>query len=85
MASALEDGASFMNVKQVASYLQLNEKKVYALVSDGQIPATRVTGKWMFPRELIDRWMLNSAHGGLMADRRWRRRSAAQPNLKPLR
>ncbi len=69
MASALEDGASFMNVKQVASYLQLNEKKVYALVSDGQIPATRVTGKWMFPRELIDRWMLNSAHGGLMADR----------------
>ncbi len=42
MASALEDGASFMNVKQVASYLQLNEKKVYALVSDGQIPAHHV-------------------------------------------
>ncbi len=69
MAAVLEESRSFMSVKQVASYLQLNEKKVYALVSDGKIPATRVTGKWMFPRELVDRWMLNSAHGGLMSDR----------------
>lgn len=59
----------FMSVKQVAEYLHLNEKKVYALVNDGTIPATKVTGKWMFPRELIDRWLLDSAHGGLMTDR----------------
>lgn len=69
MASVLEESRTFMSVKQVAGYLQLNEKKVYALVNEGKIPATRVTGKWMFPRELVDRWMLNSAHGGLMADR----------------
>lgn len=60
---------AFMSVKQVAAYLQLNEKKVYALVNEGRIPATKVTGKWMFPRELIDRWMMNSAHGGLLSDR----------------
>ena len=60
---------TFMGVKQVAEYLHLNEKKVYSLVSEGGIPATKVTGKWMFPRELIDRWMLDSAHGGLLADR----------------
>ncbi|MCG6967128.1 MAG: helix-turn-helix transcriptional regulator [Chromatiaceae bacterium] len=59
----------FMSVKQVAAYLQLNEKKVYALVNEGRIPATKVTGKWMFPRELIDRWMMDSAHGGLLTDR----------------
>ncbi len=59
----------FMNVKQVADYLHLNEKKVYALVNEGQIPATKITGKWMFPRELIDRWMLDSTHGGLLTDR----------------
>lgn len=59
----------FMNVKQVAEYLHLNEKKVYSLVNDGEIPATKVTGKWMFPRELVDRWMLDSAHGGLLSDR----------------
>ena len=60
---------AFLSVKQVAAYLQLNEKKVYALVNEGKIPATKVTGKWMFPRELIDRWMMDSAHGGLLTDR----------------
>lgn len=60
---------NFLSVKQVAAYLQLNEKKVYALVNEGRIPATKVTGKWMFPRELIDRWMMDSAHGGLLTDR----------------
>lgn len=59
----------FMSVKQVAEYLHLNEKKVYALVNEGTIPATKITGKWMFPRELIDRWMYDSAHGGLLTDR----------------
>lgn len=59
----------FLSVKQVAAYLKLNEKKIYALVGEGRIPATKVTGKWMFPRELIDRWMLDSSRGGLLADR----------------
>lgn len=63
------DFDTFMNVKQVAEYLQLNEKKIYMLVNEGKIPATRITGKWMFPRELVDRWMLDSAHGGLLTDR----------------
>lgn len=61
--------SSFMSVKQVAEYLQLNEKKIYALVSEGKIPATKVTGKWLFPRDLVDQWLLESAHGGLLTDR----------------
>ena len=60
---------AYMSVKQVAEYLQLNEKKVYELVKDHQIPATKVTGKWLFPRGLVDRWLMDSAHGGLLADR----------------
>ncbi len=59
----------FMTVRQVAEYLQLNEKKIYTLATEEKIPATKVTGKWMFPRELIDRWMLESAHGGVFTDR----------------
>ncbi len=59
----------FMSVRQVSSYLHLNEKKIYALVNDGQIPATKITGKWMFPKELIDKWMLDSTHNGLLHDR----------------
>jgi excisionase family DNA binding protein len=65
----LDSGLVYMSVKQVANYLQLNEKKIYALVADNRIPATKITGKWMFPRELIDKWMLDSSHGGLLSDR----------------
>lgn len=59
----------FMSVKQVAEYLHINEKKVYALVREERIPATKITGKWVFPRELVDRWLLESSHGGLLTDR----------------
>jgi excisionase family DNA binding protein len=64
-----QDQQVFMNVKQVAEYLHLNEKKIYSLVNEERIPATKITGKWLFPRELVDRWMLDSAHGGLMTNR----------------
>lgn len=70
MATLMSQGSdAFMNVKQVAMHLHLNEKKIYALVNEGRIPATKITGKWMFPRELVDRWMLDSSHGGLLTDR----------------
>lgn len=58
-----------MDVHQVAEYLHLNEKKVYAMVGQGAIPATKVTGKWLFPKEMVDRWLLESAHDGLLNDR----------------
>ncbi len=64
-----ENEPRFMNVKQVSEYLQLNEKKIYALVSEGKIPGTKITGKWMFPRALIDNWIIESSHGGLLTDR----------------
>tara|TARA_R110001583_G_scaffold65303_2_gene188757 strand:+ start:103 stop:1041 length:939 start_codon:yes stop_codon:yes gene_type:complete len=59
----------FMNIKQAADYLQLNEKKLYALASEGQIPATKITGKWLFPRDLVDQWLFESSHGGVLLDR----------------
>ena len=64
-----EPSPAFMNVKQVAEYLDINTKKVYALVNEGKIPATKVTGKWLFPRRLVDQWLMESSHGGLLTDR----------------
>ena len=58
-----------MSVREVADYLQLNTKKVYALVKEGHIPATKVTGKWLFPRKLVDHWLMESSHGGMLTDR----------------
>jgi putative molybdopterin biosynthesis protein len=59
----------FLSVRQVARYLNINEKKVYALVNEGKIPASKLTGKWLFPRDLVDQWVLESSHGGLLTDR----------------
>ena len=50
-----------MNTRDVARYLGINEKKVYFLAKAGRIPCTRVTGKWTFPRKLIDEWIEESA------------------------
>jgi putative molybdopterin biosynthesis protein len=50
-----------LTTKEVADYLSINEKQVYRLIKEKKIPATRVTGKWLFPKELIDEWVINSA------------------------
>ena len=47
--------------KEVAEYLSINEKQVYRLIKEKKIPATRITGKWLFPKGLIDEWVVTSA------------------------
>jgi excisionase family DNA binding protein len=54
-----------MNTKEVAKYLGIHEKQVYALIKSKRIPSTRVTGKWVFPKELIDEWIESNAQIGL--------------------
>lgn len=65
----MADFPEFMNAKLVAEYLDLNEKKVYALANDGLLPATKVTGKWLFPKAMLDKWLLESCHNGVLTDR----------------
>ena len=55
--------SDLMSTRAVARYLGINEKKVYFLAKAGKIPCTRVTGKWTFPKKLIDRWIEESASG----------------------
>jgi excisionase family DNA binding protein len=50
-----------LNTREVAEYLNINEKQVYKLIQDKRIPATRITGKWTFPKQLIDAWILKNA------------------------
>jgi len=49
--------SSLMNTKEAAQYLGINEKKIYSLISGSGLPATKVTGKWLFQRHLLDRWL----------------------------
>lgn len=47
----------FMGTKEVAQFLGVNEKMVYSLVSEKGLPATKITGKWLFPRQLVKQWL----------------------------
>lgn len=57
--------AEIMNTKEVAQYLDIHEKQVYALIKAKRIPATRVTGKWVFPKKIIDEWIETNAKSGI--------------------
>jgi putative molybdopterin biosynthesis protein len=48
----------FLNTAEVAAYLRLKERTIYELVRTRQIPCSRVTGKLLFPRQMIDQWVL---------------------------
>lgn len=62
-----------MNTREVAEYLRIKERKVYELVRQRQIPCSRVGGKWLFPKHLIDLWVMERAEalptGGVVAQR----------------
>ncbi len=58
-----------MTTREVAEYLRIRQRKVYDLVREKRIPCTRLTGKWLFPRRLVDLWVAQgtdmplAAHG----------------------
>ena len=49
-----------LSTKEVAKFLDINEKMVYTLVADKGLPATKITGKWLFPRYLVEQWVENN-------------------------
>lgn len=59
----------FLTVPQLAELLHINEKKVYQLAGDGELPGTKITGKWIFPRRLIEDWIAENCHSGVLNDR----------------
>jgi putative molybdopterin biosynthesis protein len=51
------EGKIMLNTKQVAEFLDINEKMVYSLINEKGLPAVKVTGKWLFPRHLVEQWL----------------------------
>ncbi len=51
---------NLLSTKDVAQLLGINEKMVYALIAEKGLPATKVTGKWLFPSHLLEQWIENS-------------------------
>jgi putative molybdopterin biosynthesis protein len=46
-----------LNTDEAAAYLRLSERKLYELVANGAVPCTKVTGRWLFPKAALDRWL----------------------------
>jgi len=55
----MEELKPFLSTKEVARFLNINEKMVYTMIAEKGLPATKVTGKWLFPRHLVQQWLEN--------------------------
>lgn len=45
---------------EAAAYLRLKERKIYEMVAEGSVPCTKVTGRWLFPKAELDRWLVSN-------------------------
>ncbi|WP_332692649.1 helix-turn-helix transcriptional regulator [Bosea sp. (in: a-proteobacteria)] len=48
---------AWLTTEEAAAYVRLKERKLYELVAQGAVPCTKVSGKWLFPRAGLDRWL----------------------------
>ncbi|AUM66351.1 DNA-binding protein [Brevibacillus laterosporus] len=49
-----------MSVSEIATYLGVSTDTIYTMVRKKQIPNTRVRGRILFRKEVIDEWMRKS-------------------------
>jgi len=49
--------SKLMSTREVSKFLNVNEKMVYTLVSEKGLPASKITGKWLFPQHLVEQWV----------------------------
>jgi excisionase family DNA binding protein len=61
-------GPDLLTTREVADLLRIKERKVYDLVASAEIPHVRVTGKLLFPRALIEGWLLRHSEYRLGAE-----------------
>jgi nitrogen PTS system EIIA component len=46
-----------MTVKQLAAYLNVNERTVLKLVQEGALPGVKVGNQWRFRKAMVDTWL----------------------------
>ena len=49
--------SEMLTTKEVAKFLNINDKMVYSLIAEKGLPASKVTGKWLFPKNLVYQWI----------------------------
>jgi len=56
-----------LTTEEVARHLRLKPRSIYELVRAKRIPCARIGGKWLFPRALIDAWLVQNTDLGDLA------------------
>ncbi|GAB4117279.1 MAG: hypothetical protein Kow00103_13820 [Candidatus Caldatribacteriota bacterium] len=46
-----------LTVKQVAEFLQMDERTIYKLAKQGHIPSFKVSNQWRFLKKDIESWV----------------------------
>lgn len=46
-----------LTVKQVAEFLQMDERTIYKLAKQGDIPSFKVSNQWRFLKKDIENWV----------------------------
>lgn len=49
----------WMTVDEVATHLRLSRSKVYEMAQRGEIPCSKIAGRWRFLGSEVDQWMLD--------------------------
>ncbi len=52
-----------LTVKQLATYLSVNERTILKLVTEGALPGVKVGNQWRFRKTMIDTWLDDQALG----------------------
>lgn len=64
-----------LTTEEAAAHLKMSERKLYELVAAGAVPCSKATGRWLFPKQALDRWVM----AGLIAGAQFAR--AAPPPI----
>lgn len=57
-----------MTVRELADYVQTNERTILKLAAGGTVPGARIGDQWRFKREVIDAWLLDQMGGTAFED-----------------
>jgi excisionase family DNA binding protein len=57
MEGTTETADRLMTVKQVAAFLNINERTVLKLVSEGALPGVKIGNQWRFRKPMLDTWL----------------------------
>jgi excisionase family DNA binding protein len=54
---------TLMDIKQVATYLQINEATAYSWAQSGRLPGIKIGRIWRFRREDLEAWLDDNMQG----------------------